>query len=71
MIGLGILMIIGGSSSPPLAARIRSWTILTEWQDFHAYKLDMDQVIKLKDKKISSLEVEISKSKQKSFVTTI
>jgi hypothetical protein len=42
-----------------------------DWQDFQDYKLDMDQVLKLKDKKISTLEIEISKSKQESFVTTL
>ena len=45
--------------------------MLSDWQDFQDYKLDMDQVLKLKDKKILTLEVEISKSKQESFVTTI
>ena len=46
--------------------------LLADWQDFQDYKLDMDQVLKLKDKKISTLEIEISKlrSKQESFVTT-
>ena len=45
--------------------------LLADWQDFQDYKLDMDQVLKLKDKKISTLEIEISESKQeKSFVTT-
>jgi hypothetical protein len=38
--------------------------ILSDWQDFQEYKLDMDQVLKLKDKKISSLENQL-----KSFVT--
>jgi hypothetical protein len=33
--------------------------LLTEWQDFHDYKLDMDQVLKLKEKKISMLESEL------------
>jgi hypothetical protein len=45
--------------------------LLSDWQDFQDYKLDMDQVLKLKDKKILTLEIEMSKSKQKSFVTTI
>jgi hypothetical protein len=47
--------------------------LLADWQDFQNYKLDMDQVLKLKDKKISSLEIEISKKskQQKSFVTTL
>ena len=45
--------------------------LLADWQDFQDYKLDIDQVLKLKDKKISTLEIEISKSKQESFVTTI
>ena len=47
--------------------------LLSDWQDFQDYKLDMDQVLKLKDRKISSLEIEISesRSKQESFVTTI
>jgi hypothetical protein len=47
--------------------------LLADWQDFQDLKLDMDQVLKLKDKKISTLEVERSKSKhqqQQSFVTT-
>ncbi|MGH9981052.1 MAG: hypothetical protein ACRD6U_05820 [Nitrososphaeraceae archaeon] len=30
--------------------------LLTEWQDFHDYKLDMNQVLKLKDRQISMLE---------------
>jgi hypothetical protein len=45
--------------------------LLSDWQDFQDYKLDMDQVLKLKDKKISTLEIEVSRSKQESFVTTI
>ncbi len=45
--------------------------LLADWQDFQDYKLDMDQVLKLKDKKISTLEIEILKSKQESFVTTL
>lgn len=45
--------------------------LLADSQDFQDYKLDMDQILKLKDKKISTLEIEISESKQqKSFVTT-
>ena len=45
--------------------------LLADWQDLQDYKLDMNQVLKLKDKKISTLEIEISESKQeKSFVTT-
>lgn len=47
--------------------------LLADWQDFQDYKLDMDQVLKLMDKKISSLEIEISKKskQQKSFVTNM
>jgi hypothetical protein len=33
--------------------------LLTEWQDFHDYKLDMDQVLKLKDRQILMLETEL------------
>ena len=33
--------------------------LLTEWQDFHDYKLDMDQVLKLKDRQILMLENEL------------
>lgn len=33
--------------------------LLTEWQDFHDYKLDMDQVLKLKDRQILILENEL------------
>ena len=33
--------------------------LLTEWQDFHDYKLDMDQVLKLKDRQILMLENDI------------
>ena len=33
--------------------------LLTEWQDFHDYKLDMDQVLKLKDRQLSMLENEL------------
>lgn len=37
--------------------------IFAEWQDFQEYKLDMDQVIKLKDRQISNLENELKNSK--------
>ena len=33
--------------------------LLTEWQVFHDYKLDMDQVLKLKDRQILVLENEL------------
>ena len=48
-------------------------SLLADWQDFQDYKLDMDQVLRLKDKKISTLELEIEQqeSKSKSFVSTI
>jgi hypothetical protein len=38
--------------------------ILTEWQDLKEYQLDMDQVIRLKDKQIATLENELTKEKQ-------
>ena len=37
--------------------------MFAEWQDFKEYKLDMDQVIKLKDRQISNLENELKNSK--------
>jgi hypothetical protein len=33
--------------------------IFTEWQDLKEYTLDMDQVLRLKDKQIQSLQKEI------------
>ena len=33
--------------------------LLAEWQDFQDYKLDIDQVLKLKDRQISRLEYEL------------
>ena len=33
--------------------------LLAEWQDLKDYRLDMDQVIRLKDKQISTLEAEL------------
>ena len=33
--------------------------LMTEWQDFHDYTLDMDQVLKLKDRQILMLENEL------------
>ena len=38
--------------------------LLTEWQDFHDYKLDMDQVLKLKDRQILMLENELKEKLQ-------
>ena len=35
--------------------------LLSEWQHFQDSKLDMNKVLKLKDKKILTLEIEISK----------
>lgn len=37
--------------------------VLAEWQDLRDYRLDMDQVIRLKDRQISNLEYEL-KEKQ-------
>jgi molybdenum cofactor biosynthesis enzyme MoaA len=37
--------------------------VLEDWKDFQEYKLDMDLVLKLKDKKISSLETELENYK--------
>jgi hypothetical protein len=37
--------------------------VLEDWKDFQEYKLDMDLVLKLKDKKISSLETELKNYK--------
>jgi hypothetical protein len=37
--------------------------MFAEWQDLKEYKLDMDQVIKLKDRQISNLENELKNSK--------
>ena len=37
--------------------------VLEDWKDFQEYKLDMDLVLKLKDKKISSLEIELKNYK--------
>lgn len=37
--------------------------IFAEWQDFKEYKLDMDQVIKLKDRQILNLENELKNNK--------
>ncbi|MDX1373433.1 MAG: hypothetical protein R3321_13250 [Nitrososphaeraceae archaeon] len=33
--------------------------LLAEWQDLRDYRLDMDQVIRLKDRQISNLEYEL------------
>ena len=33
--------------------------LLAEWQDFREYRLDMDQVIKIKERKITILENEL------------
>ncbi|MFB5600874.1 MAG: hypothetical protein ACE5SW_11690 [Nitrososphaeraceae archaeon] len=33
--------------------------VLTEWQDLKDYRLDMDQVIRLKDRQISTLRKEV------------
>lgn len=33
--------------------------MLAEWQDLKEYRLDMDQVIRLKDRQISNLEYEL------------
>lgn len=33
--------------------------VLAEWQDLKDYRLDMDQVIRLKDRQISNLEYEL------------
>ena len=33
--------------------------ILAEWQDLKEYRLDMDQVLRLKDRQISNLEYEL------------
>ncbi|HEX2407818.1 MAG TPA: hypothetical protein VHJ38_11510 [Nitrososphaeraceae archaeon] len=33
--------------------------VLLDWQDFQDYKLDMDQVLKLKDRQILMLENEL------------
>jgi hypothetical protein len=37
--------------------------MFVEWQDLKEYKLDMDQVILLKDRQISNLENELKNSK--------
>ena len=37
--------------------------VLEDWKDFQEYKLDMDLVLKLKHKKISSLEIELKNYK--------
>ena len=37
--------------------------VLEDWKDFQEYKLDMDLVLKLKDKKISGLETELKNYK--------
>jgi hypothetical protein len=37
--------------------------MFAEWQDLKEYKLDMDQVILLKDRQISNLENELKNSK--------
>ena len=33
--------------------------MLSEWQDLQEYRLDMDHIIKLKDKQIATLENEL------------
>ena len=38
--------------------------MLAEWEDLKDYRLDMDQVIRLKDKQILRLENELTKEKQ-------
>ena len=45
--------------------------ILEDWKDFNEYKLDMDHVLKLKDRKISSLETELKNYKQTSSILSI
>jgi hypothetical protein len=42
--------------------------ILEDWKDFQEYKLDMDQVLKLKDKRISNLEIELKNLKTNSIL---
>ena len=37
--------------------------MFAEWQDLKEYKLDMDQVIKLKDRQILNLENELKNNK--------
>jgi hypothetical protein len=40
--------------------------MLAEWQNLQEYRLDMDQVIRLKDKQIATLENEL-KEKRPTF----
>jgi hypothetical protein len=36
--------------------------LVAEWQDLKEYRLDMDQVLRLKDKKIESLQKDIDEN---------
>ncbi len=40
--------------------------VLAEWQDLKDYRLDMDQVIRLKDRQIATLENELNEKLQSS-----
>lgn len=45
--------------------------LIAEWQDLKEYRLDMDMVLRLKDRQIESLQKELEnlKLKQKSILT--
>ncbi len=43
--------------------------ILTDWKDFQEYKLDIDSILKLKDRKISNLEIELKNHNKNSILS--
>lgn len=43
--------------------------ILTDWKDFQEYKLDIDPILKLKDRKISNLEIELKNHNKNSILS--
>jgi molybdenum cofactor biosynthesis enzyme MoaA len=45
--------------------------LIAEWEDLKEYRLDMDVVLRLKDKQIQNLENELKDLKQATTVLTI
>jgi molybdenum cofactor biosynthesis enzyme MoaA len=45
--------------------------LIAEWEDLKEYRLDMDVVLRLKDKQIQNLENELKDLKQATSVLTI
>jgi hypothetical protein len=43
--------------------------ILTDGKDFQEYKLDIDPILKLKDRKISNLEIELKNHNKNSILS--